>query len=85
MVVMQPEAEETPAFAGVTTELVEIDNGTAPYPLTLDIEPREGGYRCSLRYAGDRFSAAGIARLAERYLGLLTAFAVHPEAAIEGE
>ncbi|MGI5499250.1 amino acid adenylation domain-containing protein [Lentzea sp. CA-135723] len=85
MVVMQPEAGETPAFAGVTTELMEIDNGTAPYPLTLDIEPREGGYRCSLRYAGDRYSATGIARLAERYLRVLTACAVHPEAAVEGE
>ncbi|MFI5669382.1 amino acid adenylation domain-containing protein [Streptomyces sp. NPDC051704] len=85
MVVMQPPADRTPDFAGVTTELIEIDNGTSPYPLTLDIEPHEGGYHCSLRYAGDRYSRTGIARLAERYLRVLAASAAHPEDAIEGE
>ncbi|MFK0258205.1 amino acid adenylation domain-containing protein [Streptomyces sp. NPDC090445] len=85
MVVMQPPADGTPEFAGVTTELIEIDNGTSPYPLMLDIEPGGGGYRCSLRYAGDRYGTAGIARLAERYLRVLAAGAAHPEDAIEGE
>ena len=85
MVVMQPPAGPTPDFDGVTTELTEIDNGTSPYPLTLDIEPRGGGYRCSLRYAADRYDGTGIARLAERYLKVLAACAASPEEAIEGE
>ncbi|MEU5907123.1 amino acid adenylation domain-containing protein [Micromonospora sp. NPDC047467] len=81
MLVMQP-TTKVPVFAGLTTTLTELEPGGAPYPLTVDVEPADGVYRVSFRYARDRFADADMPVLAERMRGVLTALAHEPEATL---
>ena len=67
LLVMQPEPGEPIAFDGLATELVEIDTGTPPYPLIVDIEPRDGGYHVTHRFAPHRYNARDVAALATRF------------------
>jgi amino acid adenylation domain-containing protein len=71
MLVMQPTAEGVTEFDGLTTELVDIDTDAAPYPLTVDIDPRDAGYRVSYRYDTGRYDQAGVERLAAHLHGVL--------------
>ncbi|MFE1380307.1 amino acid adenylation domain-containing protein [Streptomyces sp. NPDC058740] len=65
MLVMQPPG--TPVeLNGLDVEPTDLDAASAPYPLLVDIEEHDGGYRVSYRYRTDRFDAAGIEELAGR-------------------
>ncbi|MEU6979156.1 amino acid adenylation domain-containing protein [Streptomyces sp. NPDC046371] len=65
MLVMQPPG--TPVeLAGLEVEPTDLDAASAPYPLLVDVEERDGGYRVSYRYRTGRFDAAGVAELADR-------------------
>lgn len=65
MLVMQPPG--TPVeLTGLEVEPTDLDAASAPYPLLVDIEERDGGYQVSYRYRTSRFDAAGVAELADR-------------------
>lgn len=78
MLVMQPAAAEPDGFAGLTTELQEAGSGAAPYPLTIDIEQHEDGYRVAYRYATDRYAPSDVEDLAVRLHGVLHALVTAP-------
>ncbi|MFD4857905.1 amino acid adenylation domain-containing protein [Streptomyces atratus] len=65
MLVMQPPGKPV-ELAGLEVEPTDLDAVAAPYPLLVDIEEWDGGYRVSYRYRTNRFDAAGIAELARR-------------------
>ncbi|WP_433399636.1 amino acid adenylation domain-containing protein [Streptomyces sp. CA-146814] len=65
MLVMQPPSRPV-ELTGLEVEATDLDIAAAPYPLLIDIEEQDGGYRLSLRYRTGRFDAAGIADLARR-------------------
>jgi amino acid adenylation domain-containing protein len=77
MLVMQPQ-DEPVEFAGLTTELSDVDTEAAPYPLTVDIEQRGERYRVSYRYATDRHDHADVAELAKRLDAALGAMVADP-------
>lgn len=65
MLVMQPPGKPV-ELTGLDVEPTDLDAAAAPYPLLIDIEEQDGGYRLSYRYRTSRFDAAGIAKLADR-------------------
>ncbi|MEV6230121.1 amino acid adenylation domain-containing protein [Saccharopolyspora shandongensis] len=82
MLVMQP-ADAPAEFDGLTTELTDVDTGSVPYPLTVDIEERDGRYRVSYRYATDRYDPADVEELAERLHASIAAIAADPDRTVE--
>ncbi|MDY7086135.1 MAG: amino acid adenylation domain-containing protein [Actinomycetota bacterium] len=77
MLVMQP-ATAVPTFAGLTTTLTELEPDGSPYPLVVDVEPVDGTFRVSFRYARERFAGEDMPLLAERMRGVLTALTQEP-------
>ncbi|WP_413754048.1 amino acid adenylation domain-containing protein [Streptomyces sp. R-74717] len=65
MLVMQPPSRPI-ELTGLEAETTDLDIAAAPYPLLVDIEERDGGYRVTYRYRTGRFDAAGIEELARR-------------------
>jgi hypothetical protein len=51
LLVMQPDIGERIDFDGVTADLVEIDAGAPPYPVIVDVDPRNGGFHVTHRLA----------------------------------
>lgn len=76
LLVLQPEVAALSSFDGLSTELIEIDTGISPYPLVVDIEPRDGGYRVTHRFARDRYSGSEVQELAKRFEALIHAMVV---------
>ncbi|MFI6053451.1 amino acid adenylation domain-containing protein [Streptomyces violascens] len=65
MLVMQPPGKPV-ELTGLDVEMTDLDADAAPYPLLIDIEERDGGYRMSYRYRTNRFDAAAVTELARR-------------------
>ncbi|MEV5546738.1 amino acid adenylation domain-containing protein [Streptomyces sp. NPDC052309] len=65
MLVMQPPSRPL-ELTGLDVQTTDLDTAAAPYPLLVDIEERDGGYRVTYRYRTGRFDAAGVAELARR-------------------
>jgi amino acid adenylation domain-containing protein len=82
LVVMQPEPAPL-GFDGLTADLVEIDPGGSPYPLVVNIEPGDGGYRVTHRFAPDRYSAAQVGALAGRLEALIRAIVRAPHSTLD--
>ncbi|CRK56742.1 Non-ribosomal peptide synthase [Alloactinosynnema sp. L-07] len=78
MLIMQP-ADVAAEFDGISTELADVDTDAAPYPLTVDIEERDGGYRVSYRYAADRYDPDDVEAMAERVHAVLRTITTHTD------
>ncbi len=63
----------------LTTAYVVIDNQTALFDLSLDIEETPEGLRGSFEYNTDLFDAATVARMAGHFETILASALVHPE------
>ncbi|MFC9120845.1 amino acid adenylation domain-containing protein [Streptomyces sp. NPDC057067] len=74
MLVMQPPSRPL-ELTGLDVTATDLDIAAAPYPLLIDIEERDGGYRVTYRYRTDRFDAAGIEDLARRLRATVRALA----------
>jgi hypothetical protein len=72
VLVLQPPGRPA-EFDGLTTELVDVDTDAAPYPLTVDVEERDGRYLVSYRYATDRYDHADVEALTVRLPAALRA------------
>jgi amino acid adenylation domain-containing protein len=77
MLIMQP-PDRPVELDGLAAELADVDTDTAPYPLTVDIEQRDGDYRVSYRYAADRFDHGAITDLATHAHAVLRAITTDP-------
>jgi amino acid adenylation domain-containing protein/non-ribosomal peptide synthase protein (TIGR01720 family)/FkbM family methyltransferase len=64
---------------GLTSEPVEIDNGTAIFALSLFIAEDDEGLRGVFEYSTDLFDDATITRMQKHFQVLLEGIAAHPE------
>ena len=73
-----------PAFemARVTAEPLDVEPGTAPFDLGLDLMETPSGLLAVARYATDLFDPATVRRLLEHFATLLQGVAADPEARI---
>ncbi|WP_410590178.1 amino acid adenylation domain-containing protein [Amycolatopsis sp. lyj-23] len=78
MVVLQNAPSALPRLRGLAVEEFDLPRRSAPFDLTLEFEPRDGGLRTTVEYRTDLFDADTIRRLAENLLALLEAIADDP-------
>ncbi|EOD65475.1 non-ribosomal peptide synthetase, partial [Amycolatopsis vancoresmycina] len=78
MVVLQNAPSATPQLNGLAVEELDLPRRSAPFDLTLEFEPRDGGLRSTFEYRTDLFDAETIRRLAENLLALLEGIAEDP-------
>ncbi|HSK76264.1 MAG TPA: amino acid adenylation domain-containing protein, partial [Thermoanaerobaculia bacterium] len=64
---------------GVAVEPLEVEPGTAPFDLGVDLLEIPGGLLLSARYATDLFDHTTVLRLVDRYSRLLEAVAAEPD------
>ncbi|WIN00885.1 condensation domain-containing protein [Actinoplanes oblitus] len=67
------------ALPGLTAEVEQLDTGTAKVDLTLYVEDRSGGFRCSLEHNTDLLDETWAARIAGRFQALLAAGVARPD------
>jgi amino acid adenylation domain-containing protein len=67
-------------LAGLSLELLDSENVTAPFDISLLLSPRGDMVRGTFRYNSDLFDEATIGRMAVWYQALLKAIAAQPEA-----
>jgi len=82
VLVMQPPGRPA-EFDGLTTDIVDVDTAAAPYPLTVDVEERDGRYLVSYRYATDRYDHADVEALTVRLPAALRALVAAGDHALE--
>jgi hypothetical protein len=82
VLVMQPPGRPA-EFDGLTTDIVDVDTDAAPYPLTVDVEERDGRYLVSYRYATDRYDHADVEALTVRLPAALRALVAAGDHALE--
>jgi natural product biosynthesis luciferase-like monooxygenase protein/amino acid adenylation domain-containing protein/FkbM family methyltransferase len=75
---LQDAPAEELKLSDLTAQIVEIDNSTAKFDLSLIVARHERGLSATLRYNTDLFAAATIARMAQHWLTLLEGLAGHP-------
>ncbi|MFB9688718.1 amino acid adenylation domain-containing protein [Amycolatopsis plumensis] len=78
MVVLQNAPSARPELAGLAVEELDLPRRSAPFDLTCEFEPRDGGLRATVEYRTDLFDADTIRRLAENLLVLLESIAGDP-------
>ena len=66
-------------FSGLKLRPLEIDNGTAKFDLTLDLEETPNGIKGWLEYNTDLFDASTIQRMAGHFQTLLEGIVANPE------
>jgi hypothetical protein len=77
MLIRHP-ADRPVELEGLATELADVDTDTAPNPLTVDVEQRDGDYRVSYRFAADRFDHDAVTDLATHVHAVLRAITTDP-------
>jgi amino acid adenylation domain-containing protein len=81
MVSLDPAEDDALAFPGLRAERISIDTGASPFDLTWSLVDARGGIRGELQYRSDLYELATARRLADRFAGVLRAFAedaTHP-------
>ncbi|WP_307793113.1 non-ribosomal peptide synthetase [Amycolatopsis sp. MtRt-6] len=78
MVVLQNAPAALPRLSGLAVEELDLPRRSAPFDLTLEFEPRDGGLRTTIEYRTELFDADTIRRLAENLLVLLEGIAEDP-------
>jgi amino acid adenylation domain-containing protein len=79
MFVMQNTPQATLKLAGITLSPVKVERITAKFDLTLSIEEGANGLTGGFQYDTELFDAATIARMADHWLGLLSAVVADPD------
>ncbi|MDB6016675.1 MAG: non-ribosomal peptide synthetase [Pedosphaera sp.] len=64
---------------GLQTRMLEVDNGTSKFDLTLDINETPHGLACFFEYNTDLFTALTIQRLAGHFQNLLAGALANPD------
>jgi amino acid adenylation domain-containing protein len=68
------------ALPGIAAEPVPLDSSTSIFDLTLVVETRGDAFECAIQYPTALFDPETVERMQGHLLGLLAAFAAHPEA-----
>ena len=78
MFVMQNSAQRL-RLEGLTLNLVNLDNGTSKFDLTMEAEETEEGLKLNLEYSTDLFDEERIRRMGEHYQTLLESAIANPD------
>ena len=84
MFVVQNAPPPPARLSGLELTLLEADNGTAKFDLTLIVAEAEEGLRATLEYSADLFDAATIDRMLGHFQTLLEAIVAAPDRRISG-
>ncbi|MCP4696731.1 MAG: amino acid adenylation domain-containing protein [Gammaproteobacteria bacterium] len=79
MFVLQNASMEEPELPGLSIALLETENATAKFDLSLAMQETKQGLRGMLEYRTDLFDAATIARMAGHFRNLLEGAVADPE------
>ncbi|MDY7076205.1 MAG: amino acid adenylation domain-containing protein [Chloroflexota bacterium] len=79
---LQDALTESLELSGLKLNLLEIENGTAKFDLTLFMEERADGLKGMLEYNTDLFDAATVERLAGHFQVLLEGIVANPDQSI---
>ncbi|HEX5708787.1 MAG TPA: amino acid adenylation domain-containing protein, partial [Pyrinomonadaceae bacterium] len=78
MFVLQNAPQETPELPGLSLSILDTDNGTSRFDLTLELTERGPELEGFFEYKTELFDASTIARLGEHLLTLLEGIAAEP-------